>query len=333
MTYIYLEDDADLTVLDGKTVAVIGYGTLGRSLALNLRDSGVAVIVGGSVDECARAGEDGFANASPAEATRQATIILLMLPDEIMTQTYMTDISPNLHRGDTLIFGSAYNVAFGFIEPPPFVDVGLVAPRATDEALRERFQNDQGFLSFVALWQDASRSAWQTVLAVALAIGSLKMGAIEVSIEQEAELSLFMQQAIIPAFHNIMLTAAQLMMQQGYPAEAVLLDLYLSGRFSDYTRQIAEAGLLPTLSGTSLTEQYGTISRLDRFNEVKLERLMEVTLEEIRTGGFAREWSREYTDGHPRLNKLLRQHTALDLWELEQQTLDLLRPEDDSPVH
>jgi ketol-acid reductoisomerase len=177
-------------------------------------------------------------------------------------------------------------------------------------------------VSFVAVWQDASHATWGTVLAIAFAIGSLKMGAIEVSTRQEGELSMFIQQAILPIFHHIVTLAANLLMQQGYPPEAVFTDLYLPGTFQDHMEQAARIGLLHALRQSSMTEQYATLSRLERFNESKMERLMEITLEEIRDGKFAQEWAREYADGHPRLNNLLKQQQSLDLWELEQQTLE-----------
>lgn len=328
MTMIYYEEDGDLNILAGKLVGVIGYQRMGRPLALNLRDSGVDVVIGGDLVDQERARADAFEAASVAEAADRAQIILMALPDELMTAIYMRDISPNLKRGDTLIFVSAYNVAFGLIEPPPFVDVVLVAPRAGGDVLRARFESGEGFLSFVAVWQDASRAAWQVTLAVALAVGSLRAGAFEVSIQQEAELTLFVQQAVIPAFHHIALTAASLMMEQGYPPEAVLLDVYLNGKFSDYIAEAGRVGLLGALGALDKTNQYGAFSRMDRFSELKLERLMEVTLEEIRGGDFAREWVQEFTDGHPRLNKLRKQQESLDLWDMEQQALDMLHPDE-----
>lgn len=323
MTMIYYEEDADLTALKGKTVGVIGYGQLGRPVALNLRDSGVEILVGGTAEEQSDAEAEDFPTDTIAGVTQQVDILMLMQPDDVMTPIYMADISPHLTRGDSLIFASAYNVASGFIEPPPFVDVGLVAPRTAGPTLRQRYVEDKGFLSFVAVWQDASGHTWNTVLAIAQAVGSLRMGAVEVSIEQEAEISRFIEQAILPTLYHVLITGAQLLIEQGYPPDAVLLDLYLSGKFNDYVQRIARSGLLQTLRQTPMTAQYGTFSRLDRFSELKLERLMEVTLEEIRSDEFSREWSSEHADGYPRLKKLLKQQESLTLWELEQQTLEM----------
>lgn len=322
MTIIYHEADGDLTRLAGKTVGIVGYGNLGRPVALNLRDSGVNVVVGARTEEAAA--DEGFVTLPIDTLVRQVNIIMLMLPDEVMPQVYLEKVSPHLKRGDTLVFGSAYNVAFGYIEAPPFVDVGLIAPRTFGAAVRERYLAGLGFCSFVAVGQDASRETWQTILALAKAIGSLRAGAVEVSIEQEAELDLFFQQAVLPAVHHIIVTAAHLLIETGYPPEAVFTDLYISGEFSDYLYQAAQSGLLRAFELTSLTGQYGMVSRQERFNDIKLERLMEIALAEIRSGDFAQEWVKEYTNGYPRLRKLLKAQQSGDLWELERQTLDLL---------
>ncbi len=326
MIIVYREEDADLNHLNDKLVGVIGYGNLGRAMALNLRDSGVQVIVGAN-SSSQLATDENFIVAPVAEVVKRAPVLMLLIPDEVMPQVYLQDISPHLQRGHTLIFGSAYNVAFGYIEPPPFVDVGLVAPRTLGVDVRERFAAGEGFFSFVAVGQDASGKAWQTVLALAKALGSLKSGAIEVAFEREAELDLFVQQAILPAFHHIIVTAAQLLMETGYPPEVVFTELYLSGELSDYLQRASQSGLLSSMRLASLTSQYGTFSRLERFNELKLQRLMEVTLEEIRHGHFAKEWAKEYGDGYHRLRKLLHSQEGLEMWEMEKQAIELLNPD------
>jgi ketol-acid reductoisomerase len=325
MTVIYREEDGDVRVLEGRQIAVVGYGNLGRPFALNLRDNGVRVTVGVRDQEHGdKAHSDGFAAATIEDAVADAQIILMMLPDEVMPQVYLERVSPHLERGDSLVFGSGYNVAFGFIEAPPFVDVGLIAPRTLGAAVRERFERGEGFNSFVAVGQDASGRAWQTVLALAKAVGSLKAGAVEVSMEQEAELDLFVQQAVLPVFHHLMITAANLLMKMGYPAEAAFSDLYLSGEFSDYFQRASQSGLLNALNTTSITSRYGAMSRMERFNDLKMERLMEITLDEIRRGSFAREWAKEFSDGYPRLRKIQDGLEKLELWNFEQDALDLL---------
>jgi len=326
MTVMYGEQDADLGVIANRRIAVIGYGNLGRPVALNLRDSGLNITIALRRDESQAIAEgDGFATVSIEQAVQNCDILLLMLSDEVMAQTYLASISPHLRRGHTLIFASGYNLAFGFIEPPPFVDVGLIAPRTIGAVVRDRYLSGEGFYSFVAAGQDASGQVWPTILALALAMGSLRAGAFELTIEQEVELDLFVQQAVLPAVYQILTTAARVLLEVGYPPEAAMMDVYISGEFNDYVQRATDSGLMHALRLTSLTSQFGVFSRLERFKELKMERLMELTLEEIRSGAFAKEWAREYADGYPRLRKLLNQQEKMDLWELEQQTIELLR--------
>lgn len=330
MSIVYHESDADPQVLAGKTIGVIGYGNLGRPLAMNMRDSGVSLLVGmNEQSSYERARADGMNVAPIEEIVEKSDILLLLLPDEIMPKIYLHKISPAIRKGHTLIFASAYNITFGYIEPPTFVDVGLIAPRTFGDAVRQRYLNGTGFYAFVAAGQDASGTLWDTLLALALAMGSLRAGAVEIRLEQETELDLFIHQTILPAMHQIMTSAATLLLNRGYPPEAAMMDLYISGEFTDYLASASQSGLLHALRRTSLTGQFGIFSRLERFREMKLERLMEITLEEIRNGTFSREWEREYNEGYPRLRKLLREQERMDLWDAEQQTIESLNLEDD----
>ncbi|MEO0563469.1 MAG: NAD(P)-binding domain-containing protein, partial [Chloroflexota bacterium] len=270
MTMIYHEQDGDARYLDGKPVAVIGYGNMGRPMALNLRDSGVDLVIGVRSNETReQALADGFRVATIPEAVGQTLIAMMTIPDEVMPQVYLEQVSPHLRKGDALIFASAYNVAFGFIEAPPFADVGLIAPRTLGDAVRQHYLNDRGFYSFVSVGQDASGQAWDIVLSLAAALGSLKAGAIEINFEREAELDLFIEQAVLPAFQHVMVTAAQLLIDRGYPPEAVIADLYLSGEFNDYLERAGRYGLLNAMRYTAPHTQYGWLSRIDRFNDLK----------------------------------------------------------------
>ena len=326
MATIYREDDADLKILSGKTIGVIGYGNLGRPIANNLRDSGLRVLVGLRQDETRNdAREDGFEPQDIDKLVPRCHILMLLLPDVVAPEVYLEQISPYLARGHLLIFFSGYNIAFGFVEPPPFVDVGMIAPRTFGAAVRSRYLDGSGFYSFVDAWQDASGTTLETLLALAKAIGSLRAGAIELTVAQEAQLDLFVQQAILPAFQHVMTTAAAVLLEQDYPAEAVMMDLIISGEFTDYLGRAADRGLLHALRLSSLTGQYGIFSRLHRFKELKLEGLMETTLDEIRSGDFAIEWSREYENGYPRLTRLLNEQERRPLWQLEQGTLERLK--------
>lgn len=331
MTIIYYDGDADPAVLDGRKIGVIGYGNVGCAICVNMRDRGLDIVCAG-VDQAELNEiilEDLPHVNQIAELVQQANTLIIAVPDELLVDIYMQQVSPHLRKGHMLIFTSSYHLTFGFVEPPPFVDVGLMSPRASGQRLRNASKNDEGIISFVAVAQDASRHALQILITVAEYAGMLDGGAIEIPFEQEVQLSLFIQQAIIPAFHKLMVTAMNVLLATGYVPEAALTDLYLSGKFSDYLRTAAKSGLMDALKQGSMIEQFATLTHMDSYNELRFERLMENMLEEIRSGQFTRDWSREFSDGHPRLDKLLRQHESQDIWDWEQQTLDLLGEEDD----
>ncbi|MBL8163466.1 MAG: NAD(P)-binding domain-containing protein [Anaerolineae bacterium] len=329
MTVIYREEHADVGQLAGKTVSVIGYGSLGRPMALRLHDSGVQLLVGARSNESrAAATDDGIPAVTVEEAVKRSDIIMMMLPNEIMPPFYLEYVSPHLRKNQMLVFGSAYTLTYNYIEPPPFVDVGLIAPRSMASAIAEGAGDD--YMSFVSVGQDSSGSAWPLLLALAKSAGALRVGAVEISFERETELDLFMHQAVLPALHHVLTTAAELLLARGYPTEAVFAELYLSGELGDYLKQAAQRGLLTAFQNLPLNGQYGAYSRLERFDDLKLERLMEISLKEIHNGDFAREWSKEYADGYRRLKNFFKNQSKLELWELEKQSLEFFGRDTDS---
>lgn len=322
MAIVYHEADANLGLLIDKTIAVLGYGNMGRPMALNLRDSAFPVLIGNLPDRYAeQAYRDGFEVLAIADAAARADVLLVLLPDEIAAQIYVQDIGPGLRPGDTMMFASGYNVAFGFIEPPPFVDVVLVAPQAIGPHVRESYVNGTGFASFVAVEQDASGAAWARVLAIAKALGALRRGAIELTFRQEAELDLFTQQTVLPALHAILQTALEVLGREGFPTESVLLSQYLSGELGYLISRWAELGVPAALELHPRTTQYGTLSRIEQFKELKLKRQMEAVLDTIRSGAFAQEWAADYADGYPRLEALRRRLQNLPIWRGERELL------------
>jgi len=326
MAVVYHDSDANLGLMMDRKIAVLGYGNMGRPFALNLRDSAFPVLVGNQQDAYAeQAYRDGFEIVPIAQAAAQSTLIFVMLPDEIATQVYLQEIAPGLQPGDTLVFASGYNVAFGFIEPPPFVDVVLIAPQAIGQGVREGYIEGRGFPSFVAVAQDASGEGWARVLAAAKAVGALHHGAVELTFQQEAELDLFTQQALLPALFGVLSSAIEVLNREGFPPEAVMSSLYLSGELGYIVTKWANAGVLPSLQQYSQTAQYGLLSRLERFREVKLNRQMEAVLGHIRSGEFAQEWAAEYADGYPRLQALRRRLENAPTWQHEQSALAILK--------
>jgi ketol-acid reductoisomerase len=296
MSQIYHDDDADLNDLEDQTVALIGYGNQGRSQALNLRDSGVNIIIGNIQDHAAtKATEDGFSVSSITEACEQADVVMLLVPDEVMPEVFKTHVAPNLVPGNLVVFASGYNIAFNLITPPDFLDVALVAPRMIGVGVRETFIAKTGFPSFVSVHHDASGNAKARMLAIAKGIGSTRAGCIEMSMHDEATLDLFTEQAFGPAFGRVLMTAIELLIEAGYPPEAVLLELYLSGEFAYSFEKMREVGMMKQMDFHSRTSQYGTVTRSARFMALAepIKEKMSEVLEEIRSGTFADEWSNQ----------------------------------------
>jgi ketol-acid reductoisomerase len=319
MAAIYRENDVDPMALVDRRIAVLGYGSLGRPIALNLRDSGLKVAVGSLADDyAAQAQADGFEVTTLSEAARRSDVVWLLVPDEAIAEVYVQHVSPSLKPGKALVFASGYCVTFGFVEAPSFVDTLLIAPRTVGAAVREHYLSGRGYRSMIAVGQDGTGYAWKTGLALAGAIGALRIGALETTFQQETELDLFVQQAVLPALHYLLLTAADLLIRDGYPPEAALLDLYLSGELGYALSVAAESGVGGMLALNALTGQYGTLSRIDRFADPKLRRQMEIVLEDIRSGKFAQEWAAEYAAGYPRLQSLKQRRESLPLWQQEQ---------------
>ncbi len=315
---IFHDDDADLGLLQDKLIAVIGYGNQGCSQALNLRDSGLQVIVGNRLDEyAAQAERDGFSPLPIREASQQADVIMVLIPDEITPPIFENEIKPNLSQGDVLVFASGFNVAFDFIILPDQVDVVLVAPRMIGAGVRDLYLSGDGFPSFIGVAQDYSGQARAISLALAKGIGSTRAGVVEVSFAQEAELDLFTEQCFGPAFGQVLVTAVDLLIEQGYPPEAVLLELYMSGEFAYTLSKIAEMGVVEQSRLHSLTSQYGSLSRGIRFMLPELRGKMLAGLEEIRSGAFATEWTEEHQAGYPTLESLREAARSMPLYQWE----------------
>jgi ketol-acid reductoisomerase len=328
MGTIYHDSDGDLSTLSEQRIAVVGYGNQGRSQALNLRDSGLRVTVGSIRDDTHEQAEaDGFEVLSIDDACRPADVVMLLIPDEIMPAVYAEHVAPHLVAGNLVAFASGYNVAFELIRPASELDVVLLAPRMIGLGVRDTFVEGSGFPSFVGVHQDASGSALARLLALAKAVGSTRAGCIEMSMHDEASLDLFTEQAFGPAFGRVMMTAIDLLVGAGYPPEAVLLELYLSGELAYSLEKIREVGMLKQMDFHSRTSQYGSMTRGARFLSLDgpIKEKMSEVLEEIRSGAFAREWSEAQETAGTLLDKLRDARDQIPLAQWERETRAALR--------
>lgn len=309
MTTIYYDKDADLSVLQGKVIAVLGYGNQGRAQALNMRDSGCRVIVGNKKDEYhEKAKADGFEVYEIPEAVKKADVICLLLPDEVHAKTFKNEILPHLGDGKTLDFASGFTVFSKAVVPPKGTDVVMVAPKMIGEGVRDLYVRGLGAPVIVGVERDATGTAWKTALAIAKAIGATRAGAVKSSFEEEAVTDLFNEQTV--AFTLLLKNAFQILTKAGYDPVVTQLELYGSGEWLEIVQAILKYGLFGQGKLHSTTSQYGQLSRGGRIVNAATKKQMKRTLKEIRNGKFAKEWLKDIESGYPKLYKL--RSTAVD---------------------
>ncbi len=326
MSRIYYDSDVDLGHLAGATVAVLGYGNQGRAQALNLRDSGVRVVVGNVRDASwDRAAVDGFEILPLAEAAARADVLMLLVPDEVQREVYERELAPRLRAGQALSFAHGYNIRYGLIAPPPDVDVFMVAPRMIGVKVREAFAAGGGVPAFVAVAQDATGRALQRALALARGIGATRAGVIECTFAEETELDLFTEQGLWPFVLKLFLQAYEFLVEQGFPPEMVVLELYGSGEAAEIFHQMAQTGFFRQMSFHSHTSQYGTLTRQPRLDASALRCAMQQAMDEIRNGEFAREWAAEQQAGYPVFERLKKAALAHHMNEVEKTVSALVK--------
>lgn len=318
MARIYYDSDADLAHLAGQTVAVLGYGNQGRAQALNLRDSGVKVVVGNVRDQSwEQAVADGFEPLSLAEAAGRADILMLLVPDEVQREVYERDLAPRLRPGQALSFAHGYNIRYKLIAPSRTVDVFMVAPRMIGVKVRQAFTTGGGVPAFLAVAQDSTGRARERALALARGIGATRAGVIECTFEQETDLDLFTEQGLWPFVLKLFSQAYEFLVEQGFPPEMVVLELYGSGEAAEIFHQMSHTGFFRQMSFHSHTSQYGTLTRQPRLDSAALRSAMQRAMEEIRSGEFAREWAAEQQAGYPVFERLKREALAHPMNEVE----------------
>lgn len=304
--------DARPDALAGASVAVLGYGNLGRSVALNLRDSGLDVTVGNVDDEYrARARKEGFVVADPGPAAAGADVVYALLPDEVIGEVFRDHVQTELRPGIALCFASGYALAYDLVKPPDDVDVLLLAPRMLGEEVRTSYLDGTGFLSYVNVEQDATGRAEARLLALAAAIGSLQRGALRLTAEQEATLDLFIEQSVGSYLGTAFQLAFRLGVEAGLPPEAMVCELYMSGEMSRTISTMAAAGFYRSVRGHGVVAAYGGFLGTLGQDAEGLERHFRQVLDGIRSGAFASKLQEEETQGYPTVS-LINEMTESD---------------------
>ncbi|MEE8139111.1 MAG: ketol-acid reductoisomerase, partial [Thermoanaerobaculia bacterium] len=249
MTRVFYDEDVPPDALEGETVAVLGHGIQVRAQALCLRDSGARVVVGNRPDAYSRtAEEDGFEVLELAEAVRLGTILLMLVPDEVQPAVYRESVEPQLDAGDALVFAHGFAVRYRLIEPPPKVDLLLLAPRMPGRYLRSRYLEGWGVPAFVSVEHDATARAFERLLGLAGALGITRCAAIEASFSQETELDHFSEHVTYPLIFRALELAFEELVAAGYPPELALMELHGSGELGQVLQAAAEEGLYEMIS-------------------------------------------------------------------------------------
>ena len=302
MAKLYYDQDADLTLLDGKTIAVIGYGSQGHAHALNARDNGQDVIIGlhaGSQSK-AKAEADGLKVFTVAEATKQADLVMILIPDTRQAAVYDEYIAPNLKDGAMMMFAHGFNIHFNEIVPPNNVDVAMVAPKAPGHRVREVFTEGAGTPGLVAIEQDASGNATALTLAYAKAIGCTRAGVIETTFKEETETDLFGEQVVLCGGVTALIRASfETLVKAGYQPEVAYFECLHELKL--IVDLLYEGGLSYMWYSVSNTAEHGGYVVGDQFEESVKEEMAGV-LQRIQNGEFAREWIDENRQGRPNFN-------------------------------
>jgi len=299
---VYRAGDAPPGALDGEAVAVLGYGNLGRSAALNLRDSGVKVRVGNRDDQYAdRARADGF-ELVPLATAAGDDIVFVLLPDEVIPEVFSHQVAPELRPGSAVAFGSGYSLAFGLARPPETVDVILVAPRMAGAAVRTRYLAGHGFWACIGVEADRSGRAHRRMLGLADALGALRPAALEMTAATESALDLFVEQTIGPLLGTALMVAFEIGREGGIPAEALVMEMYMSGEMESVFESFRTAGLLRASEDHGPTAIFGGLTRAIEIDREEIAARFRRVLEDIKNGSFAERFQAEARNGYSMLS-------------------------------
>jgi ketol-acid reductoisomerase len=306
---MFYDDDADLSVIQGRNVAVLGYGSQGHAHSLSLRDSGVDVRVGlpeGSKSR-ERADAEGLRVVTPFEACEEADLVMVLTPDPVQRAVYAEAIAPNLVEGDALFFGHGLNIRYNLIKPPAGVDVGMVAPKGPGHLVRRQFVDGRGVPVLIAVEQDATGSAWDLVKSYAKGIGGTRAGAIKTTFTEETETDLFGEQAVLCGGLSELIKAGfETLVGAGYQPEVAYFECLHEVKL--IVDLMYEGGLSKMYWSVSETAEYGGYTRGPRLVTDATKAEMRKILGEITDGSFAREWMAEYDAGLPNYKRYYQEH-------------------------
>jgi len=305
MAKMFYEQDAPITALQGKTVAVVGYGSQGHAHAQNLRDSGIKVNIAElpNTDNFKLALEHGFKPTAIAEAIAGAALIIITLPDEVQAKVYEKEIQPNLKAGQTLGFCHGFNIHFGYIKPPKDVNVVMIAPKGPGHLVRSEYEKGGGVPCLIAVYQDASGTAKQVALAWANGIGGARAGIIETTYKEETETDLFGEQVVLCGGLTALIKAGfETLVEAGYQPEIAYFECMHEVKL--IVDLMYQGGINYMRYSVSNTAEYGDLSRGPRIVTDQTKAEMKKILGEITSGAFAKEWVEEYKGGLKNFNAL-----------------------------
>jgi ketol-acid reductoisomerase len=302
---MFYDDDADLSVIQGRNVAVLGYGSQGHAHALSLRDSGVDVRVGlpeGSKSR-AKAEAEGLRVLTPAEACEEADLIMILAPDHIQRKLYAESVEPNLVEGDALFFGHGFNIRFGYIKPPAGVDVAMVAPKGPGHLVRREYSAGRGVPVLVAVENDASGKAWDLALAYAKGIGGLRAGGIKTTFTEETETDLFGEQAVLcGGMSELVMKGFEVLTEAGYQPEVAYFECLHELKL--IVDLMYEGGIAKQRWSVSDTAEYGDYVSGPRVIDDSVKSRMQDVLADIKNGSFAQRFIDDQDAGAPEFKEL-----------------------------
>jgi ketol-acid reductoisomerase len=302
---MFYDDDADLHLLDGKTVAIIGYGSQGHAHALNLKDSGVDVVVGLRPESAsvAKAQEHGLRVSDPAAASAQGDLVMMLTPDELHAQVWESGVAEGVEPGNLVLFGHGFSIHYGTVKPPPDVDVALVAPKGPGHLVRRQFTEGSGVPGLVAIHQNPTGNALPLALAYARGIGCTRAGVFETTFKEETETDLFGEQAVLcGGLTELVRAGFETLVDAGYdPQMAYFECLHELKLIVDLMYEKGIAGMRYSISNTA---EYGDLTRGPRVISDATRQAMKDILGEIQSGDFAREWIAENRAGQENFRRM-----------------------------